>query len=406
MPFIEAMRQFQFRAGKGNFCSVHVSLVPVVGAVGEQKSKPTQQSVREIRALGLSPDIIVCRSTQVLSSSVKEKISSFCHVQPENVISVHDVSNIYRVPLILHPQGLTDLLINRLQLTSPHEIDLKAWNKLAQTADNLSATKRNPTHIALVGKYTNLSDAYASVINSLQHAALHVDEKLVIDWVDATHLEIETKTNDPEAYEQAWKLLKAADGVLVPGGFGDRGVEGKILAAHFARTNYVPYLGICLGLQVAVIEVARNVLGWTNANSTEFKEDSDPAIVIYMPEISKTQMGGTMRLGKRRTVFRDKNTTIGKLYGNVEYVDERHRHRYEVNPDFTDEIEAKSNLRFVGQDETGKRMEIIEVKDHPYFVAVQYHPEFLTRPVSPSPPFVGLMLAASKKLSEYLKNQQ
>ncbi len=193
---------------------------------------------------------------------------------------------------------------------------------------------------------------------------------------------------------------------MVPGGFGDRGIEGKILACNYARTHNIPYLGICLGLQIAVIEICRNVLGWNDANSAEFSESASPQVIVYMPEISKTQMGGTMRLGKRTTVFRDKHSVICKLYGGVERVDERHRHRYEVNPELAPEIEAKSHLRFVAQDETGKRMEIIEMGGgHPYFVGVQYHPEFLTRPMKPSPPFHGLLLAASNKLQTWLTSK-
>lgn len=307
--------------------------------------------------MGLSPDLIVCRSTQPLAASVKEKISLFCHVAPENVISVHDVSNVYRVPLILQPQGMTDLILKRLGLYQSDirkNLDLDAWTKLADVADRL-ANSSTPIHIALVGKYTDLSDAYLSVINSLQHAALAVEEKVIIDWIDASQLEPNTKESDPQAYEKSWITLQNAHGILVPGGFGDRGVEGKILACNYARTKNVPYLGICLGLQIAVIEVARNVLGWKSANSAEFKEGAQPAVVVYMPEISKTQMGGTMRLGKRKTVFRDKDSIMYKLYGNRDIIEERHRHRYEVNPDLAPEIEKKSALRFVAQDESGMK---------------------------------------------------
>eukprot|EP01117_Protostelium_nocturnum_P005698 TRINITY_DN2056_c0_g2_i1.p1 TRINITY_DN2056_c0_g2~~TRINITY_DN2056_c0_g2_i1.p1 ORF type:complete len:569 (-),score=227.13 TRINITY_DN2056_c0_g2_i1:36-1742(-) len=410
MPFIESMRQFQFRVGKGNFCLFHVSLVPSVGKSQELKTKPTQQSVRELRALGLSPDAIFCRSSQPLPNSVKEKISQFCHVPSSNVISVHDVSNIYRVPLLLEPQDVHGIIYNTLHLTPPNQTieSLKGWEQLAERYDRLHNTELKAVHIAVVGKYTTLDDAYHSVTSALQHASLEIEERLVLDWVEASDLEPETENTNPEAHNSAWKMLRSADGILVPGGFGDRGVEGKILAAKHARVNNIPYLGICLGLQIVAIEVARNVLGWEGANSTEFDENAKSPVVIYMPEISKTIMGGTMRLGKRSSIFKEgsENSIIRQLYGNPQFVDERHRHRYEVNPDLVPEIEAKSNLRFVGQDDTGKRMEIAEMLDHPYMVAVQYHPEFKSRPLRPSPPFVGLLLAASNRLKAHLEKKR
>ncbi|PRP77477.1 hypothetical protein PROFUN_14297 [Planoprotostelium fungivorum] len=394
MPFIEAMRQFQFRVGKGNFCLFHVSLVPTVGKSQELKTKPTQQSVRELRALGLTPDAIFCRSASPLPAHVKEKISLFCHVPEANVISVYDVSNIYRVPLILDPQGVHNIIYSALQLMprTPKEDALKEWSKLAESYDRLHNEAIPPVHIAVVGKYTELDDAYHSISSALQHASLRSDQRLVIDWVEASNLEENVEREDPESYHKAWDYVKKANGILVPGGFGDRGVEGKILAAQYCRTSKKPYLGICLGLQIMAVEVCRNVLGWKDANSTEFSAETSHPVVINMPEISKTHMGGTMRLGKR-----DKTSTLRKLYGDVDEIDERHRHRYEVNPDLVPEIESKSNLRFVAQDETGKRMEIAEMLEHPYMVAVQYHPEFKSRPLRPSPPFVGLILAAAGK---------
>jgi len=411
MPFVEALRQFQFLVGKGNFCLLHVSLVPVIGAVGEQKTKPTQQSVRELRALGLSPDLIVCRSTQPLEYPVKEKISSFCHVSCERVLSVHDVSNIYRVPLLLQNQGLSELIASTLNLSPklPIPYGLKSWTKLAERYDRLlSNVQQNAIHIALVGKYTNFSDAYHSVLSALRHASLKIEESLVIDWIDASNLEEASRNSDNcDRYEQSWKLLKAANGILVPGGFGDRGIEGKILAANYARLNRIPYLGICLGMQVAVIEVARNVLMWNDANSTEFNETTEHKVVIYMPEISKTHKGGTMRLGKRKTYFQKnaESTLLLKLYRNQAIVEERHRHRFEVNPEIVDTVEKKSNFRFVAKDESGQRMEALECLQHPFFVAVQYHPEFKSRPLKPSPPFVGLLLAASHRLEEWIQRK-
>ena len=237
-----------------------------------------------------------------------------------------------------------------------------------------------------IGKYTGLSDSYLSVIKSLQHASFAVNRTLVIDWIEASNLE--------DASHSDWELLKSADGILVPGGFGDRGIEGKILAANYARTSQTPYLGICLGLQVATIEFCRNVLGMEDANSTEFDENTPNPVVVFMPEISKTHLGGTMRLGSRPTIFQVEDCMTRRLYGGGAEVDERHRHRYEVNPDLIAKIEAEG-LVYVGKDETGQRCEIFELNGHPFYVGVQYHPEFRSRPESPSPPFLGLLKAAT-----------
>ena len=385
-PYIEALRQFQFRAGRENVTFVHVSLVPVMGPVGEQKTKPTQHSVKELRGLGITPDILVCRSTKPMTDETKEKLAAFCHVSPDAVMSTHDVPNIYHVPLMLEAQGLCNILgidCNKTQL-------LTQWREMAYDLDTLT----EDVTIAMVGKYTDLSDAYLSVIKSLQHAAMKVRRKLSINWIEASHLELEWQENSADEYKAAWQDLKHSNGVLVPGGFGDRGIEGKILAAKYARENNVPYLGICLGLQVATIEFCRNVLGMSGANSTEFDENAEYPAVIFMPEISKTHLGGTMRLGSRLTLWQVDDCHIKRLYGPGDSVDERHRHRYEVNPDIIEDIE-EAGLKFVGKDETGQRCEIFELAGHPYYVGVQYHPEFKSRPGRPSPPFLGLLMAAS-----------
>ncbi|MBO95215.1 MAG: CTP synthetase [Euryarchaeota archaeon] len=385
-PYVEALRQFQFRVGRENVTFVHVSLVPVMGPVGEQKTKPTQHTVKELRGLGITPDILVCRSSKPLNEETRNKLAAFCHVKPQAVMSTHDVPNIYHVPLMLQEQGLCDILGVDCSATGM----LDDWKAMAFHLDTLT----EEVHIAMVGKYTDLSDAYLSVIKSLQHAAMAVDRKLVIDWIEASHLEEDWAAEDHEA---AWAALRRADGVLVPGGFGDRGVEGKIRAAHYARTEGVPYLGICLGLQIATIEFCRNVLGMTGANSTEFEDNPEHAAVVFMPEISKTHLGGTMRLGSRPTLWQHDGSTIRALYGPGEAVDERHRHRYEVNPDLIERIE-EAGLVFVGKDESGQRCEIFELNDHPYYVGVQFHPEFKSRPGKPSPPFLGLLKAASDQL--------
>ncbi|MGB0727480.1 MAG: glutamine hydrolyzing CTP synthase [Candidatus Poseidoniaceae archaeon] len=382
-PYIEALRQFQFRVGRDNVTFVHVSLVPVMGPVGEQKTKPTQHTVKELMGLGITPDILVCRSSAPLNPETRAKLAAFCHVPEEAVISTHDVPNIYHVPLMLEAQGLCATLGLKVQ---PNGL-LDDWRRMAH---HLDALEENVT-IAMVGKYTDLSDAYLSVIKALQHAAMAADRKLTIDWLEAGELEHGVPD---DVHADAWKRLRAADGILVPGGFGHRGVEGKILAANYARTNGVPYFGICLGLQVAAIEFARNVLGMEGSTSTEFDEDCPNPAVIFMPEISTTHLGGTMRLGSRPTLFQVDDCKVKRLYGGLESVDERHRHRYEVNPELIERLEA-AGLTFVGKDETGQRCEILELPDHPYFVAVQYHPEFKSRPGRPSPPFLGLILAAS-----------
>uniref|UniRef100_A0A673LG89 CTP synthase n=1 Tax=Sinocyclocheilus rhinocerous TaxID=307959 RepID=A0A673LG89_9TELE len=378
MPFIEAFRQFQFKVKRENFCNIHVSLVPQPSATGEQKTKPTQNSVRELRGLGLSPDLIMCRCSTPLDNSVKEKISMFCHVEPEQVICVHDVSSIYRVPLLLEDQGVVGYFCCRLNLpieTRPRKM-LAKWKEMSDRSDRLL----EQCSIALVGKYTKFSDSYASVIKALEHSALAISHKLETQSVFS------------------FRPL----GILVPGGFGVRGTEGKIQAISWARKQKKPFLGVCLGMQLAVCEFARNMLDWKDANSTEFDAETKYPVVIDMPEHNPGQMGGTMRLGKRRTIFKTKNSILRKLYGDVDYVEERHRHRFEVNPELKQHFEEKG-FRFVGQDVEGERMEVIELDDHLYFVGVQYHPEFTSRPIKPSPPYLGLLLAAAGRLPGYLQ---
>ncbi|KAL3380046.1 hypothetical protein AABB24_000591 [Solanum stoloniferum] len=399
MPFIEALGQFSYRVGAGNFCLIHVSLVPVLSVVGEQKTKPTQHSVRGLRSLGLTPNILACRSTTELEENVKEKISRFCHVPLDNIITLYDVSNIWRVPLLLRDQKAHEAILKVLNLKGvAQQPALGEWTSRAALCDKL----QEPVRVAMVGKYTGLSDAYLSVLKALVHASVACHRKLCIDWIAASDLEDETSTENPENYRSAWKLLKGANAILVPGGFGDRGVEGKILAARYARANRIPFLGICLGMQIAVIEFARSILGLLDANSTEFDHNTQNPCVIFMPEGSKTHMGGTMRLGSRRTYFKVADCKSAKLYGNQSFIDERHRHRYEVNPDMVQQLED-AGLSFTGKDESGHRMEIVELPNHPYFIGVQFHPEFKSRPGTPSALFLGLIAAATGQLETLLK---
>ncbi|XP_021281393.1 CTP synthase-like [Herrania umbratica] len=402
MPFIEALRQLSFSVGKDNFCLIHVSLIPVLGVVGEQKTKPTQHSVRELRALGLTPHLLACRSAQPLLDNTKEKLSQFCHVPAANILSIHDVPNIWHIPLLLRNQNAHQSILKQLDLLSIATIpDLEAWTRRAETFDNLTDSVR----IAMVGKYVGLTDSYLSVVKALLHACIACSLKPSIDWIAASDLEDDSAQLTPEAHAAAWKTLRNAECVIVPGGFGDRGIGGMILAAKYARENNVPYLGICLGMQISVIEYARSVLGLERANSTEFDEQTPDPVVIFMPEGSRTHMGSTMRLGSRRTLFQTPDCLTSKLYCNPQYVDERHRHRYEVNPDVIGVLE-QGGLKFVGKDETGKRMEVLELPGHPFYVGVQFHPEFKSRPGKPSAPFLGLILSARGQLEAYLSRHQ
>ncbi|KAL9933641.1 hypothetical protein V8E36_007299 [Tilletia maclaganii] len=451
-PFVEALRQFQFRVGHENFALIHVSLVPVVG--GEQKTKPTQAAIRDLRGLGLVPDIIAARCQQRLDRSVISKLSMFCHVGPDQVMAVHDVSSTYHVPLLLEEQGLLDFLTRRMKLDTNGGIpaqmkergkDLRTrWRDLTVGHDRLI----DKVEIVLVGKYTSLQDSYMSVVKALEHASLRVHRKLTLKWVEAGDLEPATANDNPVRYHEAWQAVCSAKGIIVPGGFGHRGTEGMISAAKWARTKKVPFLGICLGFQISVIEYARNVCGITDAGSGELDAKCKDPVVIFMPEISKTHLGGTMRLGLRPTHFQNgshSTSKIGQLYGSSETVWERHRHRYEINPEYVDRIEAGAGgsggqsrvlgtkrpfarrsstasadlefddeepeakpdrMRFIGKDEKGERMQILELEEHPYFVCLQAHPEFASRPLNPSPPFLGLIAASAGVLDEHLQAQK
>lgn len=406
-PFVEALRQFQFRVGLDNFALIHVSLVPVIN--GERKTKPTQAAIRDLRSLGLTPDIIACRCSEELDQASIEKISMFCHVGTDHVWAVHDVNSTYHVPLLLKDQGLLKFFTNRLKLGKvqlPKERVSKGkdlWSRWLQLTNSHDRSFESVT-IALVGKYTNLQDSYISVVKALEHSALRCYKKLKISWIEASDLEQESSVKDKIKYHQAWSDLCSADGILVPGGFGSRGTEGMISAAKWARENNIPYLGICLGFQVAVIEYARDVLHIENANSIELDETVKDPVVVYMPEVSKTHLGGTMRLGRRPFVFQDGTewSKLRQLYGGVQRGHERHRHRYEVNPDYIERFE-KAGCHFVAKDDNNERMEVLELKDHRYFVGTQYHPEYLSRVLDPSRPILGLVAAASGSLDKILE---
>jgi len=407
-PFVEALRQFQFRVGTENFALIHVSLVPVIH--GEQKTKPTQAAIKDLRSLGLTPDMIACRCQEELEVATIEKIGMFCHVGPEQVIAVHDVNSTYHVPLLLKEQRMMKYLTKKLAI---HDIPQSAldkgdklltkWRNLTSSADKSFET----VTIALVGKYTHLKDSYLSVIKSLEHSSMRCHRRLKIEWVESSDLEEDTKKTNLSVFHKAWHHVCQADGILVPGGFGSRGIEGMISAAKYARENDIPYLGVCLGLQIAVIEIVRNVIGIKDSTSMEFDPEAseDTSAVVYMPDVDQVKLGGTMRLGIHSTKFVENSewSKLRQLYGGADSVFERHRHRYEVNPKLIDQIEAKG-LKFIGKDETEKRMEMIELKDHKFFCGTQYHPEYLSKVLDPSRPFLGLVAASAGILDDILES--
>jgi len=421
--YLEALQQLNFRVGRENFLMIHLGMLPLVGATGEQKTKPCQHSVKLLREAGLSPDLLMCRSEKPVEAAVRHKLSLFCQVPPDCVVSLHDVSNLYRVPLLLAEQDVGRVICERLGFPAATSgqgpcsciapsLPLAAaamspaagarrlgdWQVIADRTDACTEA----VTIALVGKYMGNPDAYVSVVKALQHAALEAGLRLTISWVDSSALEPNIQQLDARRYEAAWEVLRSAQGVLVPGGFGNRGIEGKIAAAGYCRTNSVPYLGICVGLQTAVIEFSRNEIGWEAANSTEFDEQTPHPVVIFLPESSTTVMGGTMRLGSRATIIRDAESLACRLYGGRPVIYERHRHRYEVSAACVPAMEQRG-LHFAGQDDRGQRMELCELRGHPFFVACQFHPEFTSRPAKPGPLFLGLVLAAAGQLEKRLE---
>ncbi len=374
MPFLEAMRQMHSEEHEEDVAFVHVTLVPM-DTQGEQKTKPTQHSVRELRSLGLQPDAIVARCKEPLLSDTKSKIALFCDVPVNAVVSAHDAKDIYYVPSMMEKEGLSDYLMQKLRLT-PRETS-QEWDILMKKMASMDKEIR----VAVVGKYAHLGDSYISINEALKHAGIECGCHVKIDWLDAEEFE-----KKPETLE----MLKKYNGILVPGGFGVRGTEGKILAIKYAREHNMPYLGLCLGMQLAVIEFARHVVGFTDANSSELARTEHPVIDLLPEQENIKNMGGTMRLGNCEAVL-TKGSLAHKMYG--ESLIERHRHRYEVNPKYISQIEAKG-MKFTGKSD--HRMEIAEIPGHKFFFSSQFHPEFRSRPGKPSPPFLAFVKAASE----------
>ena len=377
MPFLEALRELGQDVGRGNMLFVHTTLVPIMGAVGEQKTKPTQQSVRELRAVGIQPKAIIARGERTLEPDIKQKIAFFCDLPVEGVISAPDVSTIYEVPILFDGQGLTEYVVRELGL-EPKGEDLEAWKDFIDRLKN----PEKDVEIALVGKYTHLKDSYISHIEAFHHASAAARAHVKLRWVESLDLE-----------RKGVKLLDGVDGILVPGGFGDRGIEGKIAATRYAAEQGIPFQGVCLGFQLATVGFARAALGLEGANSSEFSPKTPHPVVDLLPEQrSVKSMGATMRLGAHEILL-DPSSKTAKMYGATT-IHERHRHRYEINPAYIEKLEA-AGLRYVGRSDDGRRMEVLELRGHPYFVASQFHPELRSRPLRPSPIHLGLVRAAA-----------
>jgi len=371
MPFLEAVRQMRSEERKEDFALIHVTLVPI-DTMDEQKTKPTQHSVKELRELGIQPDIIVARCKKPLTKSTKAKISLFCDVPDEAVISAHDSDDIYKVPIQLEKEGLADYLMKRMGLAPLS--DSQSWNEMVR---RMESADRSVT-VAIISKY-GIEDVYLSVKEALKHAGIAMGARVKIKWVESEELE---KAVDVSPF------FADVDGILVPGGFGTRGIEGNIKGIRYAREHNIPFLGLCMGFQLAVIEFTRNVVGYRDATSSEFSATGTHVIDILPEQKDIKDMGGTMRLGEHKSWIKD-NTLAHRLYGTTK-ISERHRHRYEVNPDMIDEIESHG-LVFSAKNDN--RMEILELPGHRFFLGTQFHPEFKSRPERPSPPFLGFVRA-------------
>ncbi|MBX3004885.1 MAG: CTP synthase [Anaerolineales bacterium] len=381
LPFIEALRQIRSDVGRENVFYIHTTWLPHIGATNELKTKPTQHSVRELRSLGISPQMIIARADKTITPDLTEKIAKFCDVDRRGVVPVPTIDVMYEIPLLLERLGVADYIVDTLGLQARHKPDLTAWEAISK-----SAHKDKPTvRIALVGKYVELHDAYLSVKEALVHAGLALGVEVEIDWVHASEVE----------KGRGWDEIHAADGILVPGGFDSRGIEGKIAAAKYARENNVPYFGLCLGMQIMAIEFARNVLGYSEANSTEFDPASPYPVIDLMPDQRGiAEKGATMRLGVYPCQLQP-GSVAAAAYGQP-VVEERHRHRYEFN-NTAREAFAEHGMRFSGTSPDDRLVEIIEVAEHPYMLGTQFHPEFLSRPTRPHPLFAAFVRAAAEK---------
>ncbi|MCD6522714.1 MAG: CTP synthase (glutamine hydrolyzing) [Candidatus Diapherotrites archaeon] len=379
--FVEAMRQLKLEEGENNVLFIHVTLVPILKVVGEQKTKPTQASVRELLHMGVQPDFVVCRIEEPLKDGPRRKIALYCNVKESNVISDHDCKTIYEVPFVLDEENFSEKVLNELQLPV-REKHMEDWSKLV---DNIKNPEKEVT-IAITGKYTALADSYVSIKEALIHSGAHLKAKANIKWIETTDIE--------NGKASIADVLKDVDGIIVPGGFGSRGTEGKIKCIQYARENNIPYLGLCFGFQMAVIEFARNVCGLEGAHSTEIEPNTKYPVIDIIPEQKEIdEKGGTMRLGAYPAILKE-GSIVASLYGKTE-VSERHRHRYEVNPDYI-EILEKHGLVFSGRSPDGKLMEFLEIPDHKFFVGTQAHPEFKSRLDSPAPLFYGFLKACLK----------
>lgn len=385
LAFIETLRQIRYELGYENTIFVHTTLIPYIYGSGELKTKPTQHSVIELRGLGIQPDIIVCRTPMPLGDDIKKKLSLYCSIPTENVVEAVDVKNLYQIPLNFYNQKIDEQVLKHFNLEIPN-INIKDWLKLVNTVDNL----KGEVEIALVGKYVELHDAYLSVVESLKHAGYKYNTKININWIDAEELECDAANLK--------EIFKNTNGIIVPGGFGTRGIEGKICAVRYARENNIPFLGLCLGLQVAVIEFARNVCGLRDASSTEFDElCEDPIIDLMADQKSVINMGGTLRLGNYKCAL--KKGTLAYSDYKQDVILERHRHRYEFNNKYKELLESKG-IVFSGINEESNLVEIIELPSHPHFIACQFHPEFKSRPTRCHPLFDSFI----KTSIDYSKN--
>jgi len=385
LPFLEAIRQIRSDIGRENVMYIHVTLIPYIKASGEMKTKPTQHSVKELRSIGIQPHVIVCRTEHELSSDLKRKLALFCDIDADAVIECRDAETLYEVPLMLRDQGLDDLVVKYLGLGGKPQADMQEWEELVRRVK----LPKQQSEIAIVGKYVELHDAYLSIVESLEHAGIANNTDVHIRWINA-----EDVTDDNAA-----ELLSGVHGVLVPGGFGDRGIEGKISAIRYAREQRIPFFGICLGMQVAVVEYARNIVGLKDANSSEINPSTPYPVIDLLPEQKDIEdLGGTMRLGLYPCKVAEGSLAMQAYQDELVY--ERHRHRYEFNNEYRELLE-KHGFRITGTSPDGRLVEIIEVPDHPWFLAVQFHPEFTSRPNRPQPLFKDFVKAAYRYMQEH-----